>query len=639
MKLLFFKMLTRFRILVFMLIAIGFCSCRGNRPVEIPISDFFQTPQKSLFKISPDGKYVSYFESNKDKQNLFIQSVADGKEQMATGFQGYSVRDYYWTYDNQIVFTQDLVAADEFKIFALDLKTLKVKLLLSEDKVRIRILSRSKMEPDVITIGMNKRDPGCVDIYKLNVKTGELKPYLINPGNFTEWFTDDDGKIRLVKGSDGVNETILYRANDNAPFKRIIVNNFKDRVEPIAFTGVKNNFYALSNVNRDKTALVEINAENGNEEQVIYANDKADVLNVEYSKNKHRLEYASWEESRPQVHFFNNNFATIYNLLKQKLKCNEIKLIDRDSAENKFIINVYTDRNPGTFYLYERGSGKVTKLGDVNPKIDPDELCSMQPISYKASDGTVINGYLTLPKGSSKTNLPVVVMPHDWPFGPMSRNSWGYNPEVQFLANRGYAVFQVNYRGSTGYGKAFHSAGFKQAGGKIQQDITDGVHWLIANKTADPQKIAIFGGGFGGFSALYGVSFHPGLYNCAIVQYGLINFFTYIKDTPPYFKPSLQMMYEMVGNPETDGDQLRAISPVFHTDKIKVPLLIFQGAKDPRANISELNQFVIELRKQGVPVEYFLKENERAFFRAEHNKMQMYTEIEKFLDNNMRVKP
>ena len=263
----------------------------------------------------------------------------------------------------------------------------------------------------------------------------------------------------------------------------------------------------------------------------------------------------------------------------------------------------------------------------------------MQPISYKASDGTLINGYLTLPKGDNKTNLPIVVMPHDWPFGPMSRNSWGYNPEVQFLANRGYAVFQVNYRGSTGYGKAFHSAGFKQVGGKIQQDITDGVNWLIKNKTADPKKIAIFGGGFGGFSALYGVSFHPGLYNCAIVQYGLINFFTYIKDAPPYFKPSLQMMYEMVGNPETDADQLRAISPVFHTDKIKVPLLIFQGAKDPRANISELNQFVIELRKQNVPVYYFLKDNERAVFRSEHNRMQMYSEIEKFLDNNMRVKP
>jgi dipeptidyl aminopeptidase/acylaminoacyl peptidase len=240
-----------------------------------------------------------------------------------------------------------------------------------------------------------------------------------------------------------------------------------------------------------------------------------------------------------------------------------------------------------------------------------------------------------LPQGSKITDLPVVVMPHDGPW--RSRNTWGYSDEVQFLANRGYAVFQVNYRGSTGYGKAFFSAGLKQAGGKIQDDITDGVRWLIAQGTADPKKIAIFGGGFGGFSALYGISFHPELYNCAIVQYGLINFFTYIKDVPPYLKPRLQMMYEMIGNPETDAEQLRAISPVFHTDKIKAPLLIFQGANDESANISELNQFVRQLKKQNVRVTYYLKQNERKVFRNEHNRMDMYTEIEKFLDNNMRV--
>jgi dipeptidyl aminopeptidase/acylaminoacyl peptidase len=260
----------------------------------------------------------------------------------------------------------------------------------------------------------------------------------------------------------------------------------------------------------------------------------------------------------------------------------------------------------------------------------------MKPISYHARDGLLINGYLTLPLGDKKDNYPVVVMPHD---GPWGRDTWGYDDQVQFLANRGYAVFQVNYRGSTGYGKAFRSAGYKQVGGKIQDDITDGVHWLIDTKVANPKKIAIFGGRFGGFSALYGVSFHPELYSCAVVQYGLINFFTYIKDAPPFVKPYLKMTYEMVGNPETDADQLRAISPVFHTDKIKVPLIIFQGAKDQRANISELNQFVRELRKRNVDVKYFLKPNERAYFRSEHNRMEMYAEIEKFLDKNMRVKP
>ena len=631
-------MRSRFRVYIFLLFIAAFSAACRHKTAQIPVTDFFKTPQKSVFRISPDGKYISYLKPYKDKQNLFIQSLADGKERMATSFSDASVRDYYWTFNDDIVFIQDLITDDQYKMFTLDVSTLKTRVILSENKVRIRMLSRNRLEPDVVNIAMNKRDSSNFDVYRVNTKTGTLTPYLINPGNFTEWYPDPDGKIRLVKASDGVNETILYRQDDKAPFKPIIVNNFKDRVDPIAFAGEKDYFYALSNVNRDKMALVEIDAATGKEEKVIYANNDADILQVEYSKNKHRIEFASWEGAYPQKHFLDTCMQHIYNIFLSKLKGNEIKIVDRDSAENKFIISSYTDRNPGEFYLFERNSSKLTKLGDVNSSLNPADLCAMQPISYKASDGMLINGYLTLPKGDKKTNLPVVVMLHDWPLGPNSRNSWGYNPEVQFLANRGYVVFQVNYRGSTGYGKTFRIAGFKQIGGKIQQDITDGVNWLIQNKTADPKKIAIFGGGVGGFSALYGASFHPGLYNCVIVQYGVINFFTYIKDAPPYLKPSLQMMYEMVGNPETDAEHLRAISPVFNTDKINVPVLIFQGAKDARANISELNQFVIELHKRNVPVEYFLKDNERAFFRSEHNRMQMYTEIAKFLNYNMRVK-
>jgi dipeptidyl aminopeptidase/acylaminoacyl peptidase len=619
----------------------AFISCNHPKTTQIPIASFFRTPGKSAFKISPDGKYISYLKPYKDKQNLIIQSLADGKERMITYFTDYSVRgDYFWTYDNELVFFQDVIALDELKMFAANIFTLKIRTILKLEKVRINLVSRNKQERDIITIRMNKRDPANFDIYRLNLKTGELKMYLQNPGNFTQWYPDANGKIRLVKASDGVNETILYRQDDNLPFRRIIENNFKTSVKPIAFTGEKNYFYALSNVSRDKTALVIINAEDGNEKNILYACNTADIQDCEYSKNKRRVEFVSWEAAKPQKYFLANDIKNIYTRLEVDLKGNEINITDRDSAENKFIINTYTDRNPGSFYLYERGTGKLSKLGDLNPDLKPGELCAMQPIAYKAGDGMVINGYLTLPQGKKRQNLPLVVMPHDGPFaGSYSRNYWGYNAETQFLANRGYAVLQVNYRGSTGYGKDFHSAGFKEVGGKIQQDITDGVNWLIINKTANSKKVAIFGGGFGGFSALYGVSAYPKLYNCAIVQHGLINFFSYIKDAPPFYKPSVKMMYEMVGDPEKDASQLRAISPVFHTDKIKVPLLIFQGAKDDRANISELNQFVRELQKQnGVAmVKYYLKPNERTIFRSEHNRIEMYSEIEKFLNKNLGV--
>jgi dipeptidyl aminopeptidase/acylaminoacyl peptidase len=632
-------MLKPLRILLFINVIIVFCACNPHKTNLIPIIDFFKTAEESTFRISPDGKYICYLKPYKDKENLFIQSLADGKERMATSFTDYPVRgDYFWTYNNKIVFSQDIIASDEIKLFTVDASDLKVRNIIAQEKVRIFLLNRNKQEPDIITIRMNKRDPANFDIYRLNIKTGGLTPYLINPGNLTEWYPDADGKIRLVTASDGVDKTILYRPNDNAPFKPIIQNNFKTSVRPIAFTGEKNYFYALSNIDRDKTALVEINALDGKERKIIFACDNADIQDVEYSKNKHQLELVKWQAARPQKHFLNQGIQNIYNKLREQLKGCEIDITDRDSAEDKFILITYTDKNPGSYYIYENSTGKLKKLGDINSSLKPEQLCTMQPVSFKASDGMIINGYLTLPQGAKKTNLPVVVMPHDGPFNQSFW--WVYNPEVQFLANRGYAVFQVNFRGSTGYGKAFHSAGFKEVGGKIQQDITDGVHWLINNKTANPKKIAIFGGGFGGFSALYGVSFHPELYNCAIVQHGLINFFTYIKDAPPFQKPSVKMMYEMVGDPETDASQLRAISPVFHTDKIRAPLLIFQGAKDDRANISELNQFVRELQKQNgnENVKYFLKPNERTVFRSEHNRTQMYAEIEKFLDDNMKVK-
>lgn len=633
-------MLKLFRIFIFIQLIIAFGACDKPKSSRIPLRDFFKAPEKSIFRISPNGQYISYLKPYKDKLNLFIKTIANGEEKMVTSFTDYSIRtDYFWTFDNEIIFFQENIGLDEYKVFSVDVPTLNVKLLLSQDKVFIYPISKNKNEPDVINIRMNKRDPSNFDIYRLNVKTGDLSLYLKNPGNITQWYPDDDGKIRLVRQSDGVNESILFRPNDKAPFKEIIQNNFKTSVVPIAFTGEAQYFYAISNVNRDKMALVEINAEDGKEKRVIYSSDNVDIQNVEYTKIKHRLELLSWQDPNISKYYLNKYIKFIYAKIAQKLPGgNDINIIDRDTAEQKFIVTSSNDRNPGSYYLFINDSAKLVKLGEVNSALKSNELCSMQPVSFKASDGMTIGGYLTLPHGPRKTNLPLIVMVHDGPFN--QRYWWGYNPEVQFLANRGYAVFQVNFRGSTGFGKSFHNAGFKEVGGKIQQDITDGVHWLIKNKTANPKKIAIFGPGFGGFSALYGISFHPDLYNCAIVQHSLINFFTYIKDVPPYLKAYTNMTYEMIGDPEKDALPLKTISPVFHTDKIKAPLLIFQGEKDLRANISELNQFVRVLQKQNgnENVKYFLKSNERTVFRSEVNRMEMYTEIESFLDKNMRIK-
>ena len=621
---------------VFCAVTVVFNACNNNSVRKIPVISFFKTPEKTAFHISPNGQYISYLKLYQNKLNIFVQNIADGKERRITSFADYPVKDYFWSLNNELVFNKDLTDLNQYQLFALNMQDMKPKKLLSLSKVRLRLLSRNQADKDWINIVMNKRDSATFDVYNLNVQTGELKLYIKNPGNITEWYPASEGTIRLAKASDGVNETILFRQDDAHPFKPIISNNFRNSVTPVAFTQAGgNHFYALSNLNRDKMALVEIDAVTGKEVKLILDQKTADIGEVNYSRSKHRLDLVSWEEAKPKRLFLNKQMMLVYDDLSQLLPDQEIKVIDRDTSENKLLISTYTDRSPGSVYLYAADSKKLTKLTDFNADIKPEEMCAMKPISYKARDGLLINGYLTLPQTPYQNDLPVVVMPHG---GPWSRNSWGYNAEVQFLANRGYAVFQMNYRGSTGYGKAFKSAGFKEVGGKMQQDITDGVKWLIANNIANPKKIAIYGNGFGGFSALYGISFNPGLYQCAVVQYGLINFFTYIKDVPPFLKPYLSMTYEMVGNPEKDADMLRAISPVFHTDKIKAPLLIFQGAKDPRANISELNQFVRDLRSRDVSVKYVLKENERYFFKNENNRLEMYEEIENFLESNLKNK-
>ena len=234
-------MLNRFKFLAFTYLLLTFCCCKQNAVRQIPISDFFKNAEETFFKISPDGKYVSFLKPYKEKQNLFILSLADGKEQMATSFNDYSVRDYYWTYNDQIVYTQDIISLDQYKIFSLNVSTLQSRNILTLNKGKIFLLTnRNKQHPEMVTIRTNQRDPSNFDIYRLNINTGQLTPYLINPGNITEWFPDDDGNIRLVKSSDGVNESILYRRDDKSPFKIIITNNFKNFVEPIAFTGVKN---------------------------------------------------------------------------------------------------------------------------------------------------------------------------------------------------------------------------------------------------------------------------------------------------------------------------------------------------------------------------------------------------------------
>ncbi|MBU6437865.1 MAG: S9 family peptidase, partial [Betaproteobacteria bacterium] len=311
----------------------------------------------------------------------------------------------------------------------------------------------------------------------------------------------------------------------------------------------------------------------------------------------------------------------------------EINYQSNTRDESKFIVAASSDRTPGARYIYDRKSNTLTKLADINPWIAEADMAPMKPVTYTARDGLAIHAYLTLPVGRAPKNLACIVNPHG---GPWVRDGWGYNPEVQFLANRGYCVLQMNYRGSTGYGRVFWEKGFKQWGRAMQDDITDGVKWLVAQGIADPKRVGIYGASYGGYATLAGVTFTPDLYAAAVDYVGVANLFTFMNTIPPYWKPFLDQMYEMVGNPEKDKALLAAASPVLHADRIKTPLFVAQGAKDPRVNKAESDQMVAALRKRGVAVDYMVKDDEGHGFRNEENQFAFYGEMEKFFAKYLR---
>jgi dipeptidyl aminopeptidase/acylaminoacyl peptidase len=514
------------------------------------------------------------------------------------------------------------------------LKSGDVKDLTPFPKVRSDLIDDLEEVSDTdVLITLNKRNPEIFDAYRINVQTGEMKMVAENPGKVDRWITDHAGVIRAATQTDGVNSSLLTRSDEKAPFKTVLTTNFREAVNPQFYTFDNKNLYAVSNIGRDKAAVVTIDPTNGKELEKLYENPEVDIDALVYSKKRKVVAFAVYNTAKIERKFFDAQSEAMFKTLAEKLPGYEVDVSAHDKAEEKFIVVASNDRTPGTRNLFDLKSGSLTKLVEVAPWLKETELAPMKPIQYQSRDGLTINGYLTLPLGREAKNLPVVINPHG---GPWARDTWGFNPEVQFLANRGYAVLQMNFRGSTGYGRKFWEASFKQWGQKMQDDITDGVQWLIKQGIADPKRIAIYGGSYGGYATLAGVTFTPDLYAAAVDYVGVANMFTFLKTIPPYWKPFLDMFHEMVGDPEKDKEMMTKVSPVMHADKIKTPLFVAQGAHDPRVNKAESDQMVEALKKRGVDVEYMVKDNEGHGFHNEENRFDFYEAMEKFLGKHLQ---
>ena len=606
----------------------------SSMPPKIPLRDFFKNPVSRGYDLSPDGATLSFLQPWESRMNIFIRPTAGGEAKRVTSEKDRDIQNYAWKGNKFLVYAMDDKGDENFHIKRVDLKGGEAKDLTPFPKVRSGIIDdlADISETDVL-ITLNKRNPEAFDAYRLNVATGEMKMVAENPGKVDRWITDHTGVIRAATETDGVNASLLTRPDEKTPFKKVLTTDFRESASPQFYTFDNKNLYAVSNIGRDKQAVVTIDPTNGKELEKLYENPEVDVSALAYSKKRKVVTFAAFDTWKTERKFFDKQTEEMYQTLAEKMPGYEVEVTAHDKAEDKFIVMASNDRTPGTRNLFDAKTGTLTKLVEVAPWLPEQQLAPMKPIQYQSRDGLTIHGYLTLPLGREAKNLPVVINPHG---GPWYRDVWGFNPEVQFLANRGYAVLQMNFRGSTGYGRKFWEASFKQWGQTMQHDITDGVNWLIKEGIADPKRVAIYGGSYGGYATLAGVAFTPDLYAAAVDYVGVSNMFTFMKTIPPYWKPFLDMFYEMVGDPVKDKAMMEAVSPVMHADKIKTPLFVAQGAHDPRVNKDESDQMVEALKKRGVDVEYMVKDNEGHGFHNEENRFEFYEAMEKFLAKHLQ---
>ncbi len=621
-----------FKIFFLTLTLIG-CTNQMNKPApRIPMEDFFRNPEKSSFRISPSGDRIAYMKPWKTRMNVFVLDMKNDKETRLTSSEDRGVYGFTWLSDKRIAYVKDDGGDENMHIYAVDIDGTNEIDLTPFDNIQARFIDDLEDDPDYVIIGINKRDPQLHDPYRLNVNNGELEMIAENPGNISEWMTDHDGKLRVALTSDGVNTSLLYRDSESEKFQTILTTDFKVSVSPLFFTFDNKNLYVSSNRGRDKSGIFEFDISKVEEGKLIFEHDQVDVSRLMYSRKRKVLTGVSYTVAKNDMVFFDAWREDIQKKLETEFPEYEVGITSFSKDETKAIVVTYSDRSRGTYYYYDVETNKLTSLGKVSPWLDEDHMAEMRPVEYKSRDGLTIHGYLTLPKGSAGKNLPVVINPHG---GPWTRDSWGYRSEIQFLANRGFAVFQMNYRGSTGYGREFWEISFKQWGKTMQDDITDGVKWLIDEGIADPNRIAIYGASYGGYATLAGLAFTPDLYACGVDYVGVSSLFTFMESMPPYWELYRSMLYEMVGHPEDDQELLASASPLLHIDKIKAPLFIAQGANDPRVKKSESDQIVEALKTAGIDVPYMVKDDEGHGFYNQENQFDFYREMEKFLQKHI----
>ncbi|WP_426482697.1 S9 family peptidase [Chryseobacterium sp. R2ACT005] len=612
---------------------------------EVPVLDrglFFGNPEISGGQLSPDGKWISFTKEYGGIMNIWVKKIDEPFEKARPLTDSKRpMNGYFWSEDGKyILYVKDGNGDENMNIFAVD-PMAKITTGVPESRnitplkdVTAQIYMVSRKDPDLLMIGLNNRDKAWHDLYSLKISTGELKKIYENTDRITSYEFDWDEKLRVLSKTDDKGTTQFFYKEG-------------DKLTPIYETLVTESAY-ISNWNEDNSKFYLVTNKGNLDKSTLFLmdpktkqitkiesdpKDKVDFGGLFLDRNTRKMIYTSYTGDKTEYYWKDKTWEDNYKFLQSKFPGREVNFSSSTNDYSKFLVAVGGDKYASEAYFFDAKTKQLIFQYTPRTELKKVEkyLAAMTPISYKSSDGLEIPAYLTLPVGSSGKNVPVVVLVHGGPKGP--RDYWGYNSTVQFLANRGYAVLQPNFRASGGYGKKFQNGGDLQWGKLMQDDITWGVRYLIDKGIADKNKVVIMGGSYGGYATLAGLAFTPDVYAAGVDIVGPSNLFTLLDSVPAYWEAARAFLYGMVGDPKTEEGKKRMhdASPLFSVDKINKPLLIVQGANDPRVKQAEADQIVIALRDKGKKVNYILADDEGHGFRKPVNSMAMYAETEKFL--------
>jgi dipeptidyl aminopeptidase/acylaminoacyl peptidase len=620
---------------------------KEGQPPLIDRELFFGDPEISGAQLSPDGRYLAFIKPLKGTRNVWVKRVEEpfAAARPITADPKRPIPGYFWSRDSRfLLFVQDQEGNENYNVYVVNpadkpaagSDVPAARNLTGVKGVRTFIYDIPKSDPDTMFVGFNDRDAAWHDLYKVKISTGERTLIRKNTDRVTGWVFDLKGQLRLATRAAENGDTEVLRVDANG-FTKVYSCGVFESCGPVHFHKDGKHVYMVTNKGDDVNLirLVLFDPETAKEEPV--ESDPMKRVDLEsplFSEATDELVATVYVDDRPRVYFKDKSFEADYRLLERKFPGKDLSFSSSTADERRWLIRATSDTEPGETYLFDRQTKKLTLQYRVREKLVRGYLALMKPVRYASSDGLEIPAYLTLPKGVAPKNLPAIIVPHG---GPWGRDAWGYDSYAQFLANRGYAVLQPNFRGSTGYGKTFLNAGNKQWGDKMQDDVTWGAKYLAAQGIADPKRIGIMGGSYGGYATLAGVAFTPDVYAAAVSVVGPSNLITLLDSIPPYWEAARKVFHERMGDPTTpEGKkQLERQSPLNSASKIKTPLLVVQGANDPRVNKAESDQIVVALRDRGFPVEYLVAPDEGHGFARPVNNMAMFASAEKFLAKHL----